>query len=191
MTNNQVKLDYFHADWLGQGEKWERKKDRWFNALLAIAEVLLFVICRDRKQLGNFELRSVGQCILLVQLKCCIENNMKEVKGTELTVAQIMNSLLTNSDLTWRKYNYTVKVTNIFKGLDLIESAWRTMDGDSWHCTEGRDRHHPQEKEMQKGKMIVWGGLTNSCEKKKSERQRRKGKIHPFERRVPKNSKER
>ena len=24
---------------------------------------------------------------------------------------------------------------------------------------------HPQEKEMQKGKMIVWGGLTNSCEK--------------------------
>ena len=36
---------------------------------------------------------------------------------------------------------------------------------------------HPQEKEMQKTKMAVWGGLTNSCEKKRSEKQRRKGKI--------------
>ena len=34
---------------------------------------------------------------------------------------------------------------------------------------------------MQKGKMVVCGGLTNSCEKKRSERQRRKGKICPFE----------
>ena len=33
-------------------------------------------------------------------------------------------------------------------------------------------------------------GLTNSCEKKRSKRQRRKGKIYPFECRVPKNSKE-
>ena len=39
--------------------------------------------------------------------------------------------------------------------------------------------------------MAVWGGLTNSCEKKRSEKQRRKGKIFPFECRVPKNSKER
>ena len=39
--------------------------------------------------------------------------------------------------------------------------------------------------------MAVWGGLTNSCEKKRSEKQRRKGKIYPFECRVPKNSKER
>ena len=53
----------------------------------------------------------------------------------ELTMAQIMNSLLPNSDLkkvgkTTRpfrydlnqiSYNYTVEVTNRFKGLDLIE----------------------------------------------------------------------
>ena len=39
--------------------------------------------------------------------------------------------------------------------------------------------------------MPVWGGLTNSCGKKRTEKQRRKGKIHPFECRVPKNSKER
>ena len=55
----------------------------------------------------------------------------------ELTVAQIMNSLLPNSDLkkvgkTTRPfrydlnkipYDYTVKVTNRFKGLDLIDGV--------------------------------------------------------------------
>ena len=58
-----------------------------------------------------------------------------------------------------------------------------------------RDQDHPQDKKkkkkMQKGKMAVWGGLTNSCEKKRSEKQRRRGKIHASECRVPKNSKER
>ena len=29
---------------------------------------------------------------------------------------------------------------------------------------------------MQESKMAFWGGLTNSCEKKRSEKQRRKGK---------------
>ena len=33
--------------------------------------------------------------------------------------------------------------------------------------------------------MAVWVGLTNSCEKKRSEKQRRKGKIYSFECRVP------
>ena len=27
------------------------------------------------------------------------------------------------------------------------------MDGGLWHCTGSRDQDHPQEKEMQKGKM--------------------------------------
>ena len=30
---------------------------------------------------------------------------------------------------------------------------------------------------MQNGKIAIWGGLRNSCEKKRRERQRRKGKI--------------
>ena len=38
--------------------------------------------------------------------------------------------------------------------------------------------------------MAVWGGLTNSCEKKRSEKQMRKGKIYPSENRVPKNNTE-
>ena len=44
---------------------------------------------------------------------------------------------------------------------------------------------------MLKRKMAVWGGLTNSCERKGSKKQRRKGKIDPFEWRVAKSSKER
>ena len=65
-----------------------------------------------------------------------------------------------------------------------------TMDGVSWHCRGDRDQDHPQEKEMQERKMSVWGDLTNSCEKKRSKKQRRKGKIYPFECRVPNKSKE-
>ena len=48
-----------------------------------------------------------------------------------------------------------------------------------------------QGKEMQESKMAVWGGLTNSCEEKRNEKQRKKGKIYPTECRVLKNSKER
>ena len=34
------------------------------------------------------------------------------------------------------------------------------MDRGSWHCIGGRDQDHAQEKEIQKGKMGIWGGLT-------------------------------
>ena len=44
---------------------------------------------------------------------------------------------------------------------------------------------------MQEGKIAVWGGLTNRCEKKRGEKQRRKGKIQASECRVPENSKKR
>ena len=39
--------------------------------------------------------------------------------------------------------------------------------------------------------MAVREGLTHSCEKRRSQKQRRKGKIYPCECRVPKNSKKR
>ena len=68
-------------------------------------------------------------------------------------------------DLNQIPYDYTVEVTNRFKGLDLID---RVPEGGSWHCTGGRDQDHPQEKEMQKGKMVVWRCLTNSWDKKRS-----------------------
>ena len=48
------------------------------------------------------------------------------------------------------------------------------MDGGSGHCRRGGAQNYPQEKEMEKGKMIVQGGLTNNSKKKKRKRQRRK-----------------
>ena len=73
---------------------------------------------------------------------------------------------------------YTLEVRNGFKGLDLMD---RVPD-ELW--TEVRDivqetgnKTIPMEKKCKKNKIAVWGGLTNSCEKKRSEKQRRKGKI--------------
>ena len=111
----------------------------------------------------------------------------QQKQDQELTVAQIMNSLLPNSDLkkvgkTARPfrydlnqipYDYTVEVRNRFKGLDLIDRVPDELWNEG-HCTGDRDQDHPHGKEMQKSKMAVWGGLTNSCDKKKSEKQRRK-----------------
>ena len=71
---------------------------------------------------------------------------------------------------------YTVEVRNRFKGLDLIDGlmnyGWRFM---TLYRRQG-SRPSPW-KRMQKSKMAVWGGLKNSCEKKRSEKQRRKRKI--------------
>ena len=66
------------------------------------------------------------------------------------------------------------------------------MDRGSCHCTGDMDQYHPQGGggEMQESKVAILEGLINSCEKKRSKKERRKGKIWPFECRVPKNSKE-
>ena len=74
-------------------------------------------------------------------------------------------------------YDYTLEVTNRFKGLDLIDR----LPDEPWNevhdiVQETGIKTIPMEK-MQKCKMAVWGGLTNSCEKRRSEKQRRKGKI--------------
>ena len=59
-------------------------------------------------------------------------------------------------DLNQIPYDYTVEVKNRFKGLDLIdrvpEKLWTEV---LRQCTGGSDQDHPQEKEMQKGKMVV------------------------------------
>ena len=43
------------------------------------------------------------------------------------------------------------------------------MDRALLHCTGGSDQNYPQEKEMQEGKVVVLGGLTNSWGKKRIE----------------------
>ena len=49
----------------------------------------------------------------------------------------------------------------------------------------------PKKKKCKKAKFLSEEALQIAEKKKRSERQRRKGKIYPFECRVPKNSKER
>ena len=106
---------------------------------------------------------------------------LKEVEETTRTFCYDLNQITDD---------YTVEVTYIFKGLDLIEClknyGWRfvTLYRRWWSKPS-------KKKEMQEGKMVVWGGLTDSWEKKGRERQRRKGKIHLTGWRIPKNSKER
>ena len=81
-------------------------------------------------------------------------------------------------DLNPIPYDYTVEVRNRFKGLDLID---RVPD-ELWNevhdiVQETGIKTISMGKKMQKSKMAVWGGLTNSCEKKRNKKQRRKGKI--------------
>ena len=52
------------------------------------------------------------------------------------------------------------------------------MGGGLWHCAGGGDQDHPKEKEMQKGKMVVWGGLTNSYEKKWNAKEKKERYTH-------------
>ena len=81
-------------------------------------------------------------------------------------------------DLNKIPYNCTVEVTNRFKGLDLIdrvpEELWMEV---RVTVQEAVIQNHSKEKEMQKGFLKRQKALTNSYEKKRSEKQRRKGKM--------------
>ena len=63
-------------------------------------------------------------------------------------------------------YDYTVEVRNRFKGLDLIDRVPDELWNEVRDIVQQTDQDHPHGREMQKSKMAVWGGLTNSCEKK-------------------------
>ena len=54
-------------------------------------------------------------------------------------------------DLNQIPYDYTVEVTNRFKELDLIDRVPEEL----WTKVHHTDQDHHQEKEMQKGKMVV------------------------------------
>ena len=85
-------------------------------------------------------------------------------------MAQIMNFFLPNSDLkkvgkTARPfrydlnqipYHYTVEVRNRFKGLDLRDRVPEELWMEVHDIIQDADHQdNPQEKEMQKGKMVV------------------------------------
>ena len=130
----------------------------------------------------------------------------QQKQDQELTVAQNHELLIAKFRLKLKKvgkttrpfryglnqipYDYTVGVRNRFKGLDLIECLMNY--GMRFMTLYRRQGSRPSPwKRNEKSKMAVWGGLTNSCEKKRGKKQRRKGKIQASECRVPKNSKKR
>ena len=83
-------------------------------------------------------------------------------------------------------------MTNKFKGLDLTdrvpEELWMKVRDT---VQEAGLKIIPQKKKCKKAKWLSKDNLKISEKRKEGERQRRKGKIYPFECRVPKNSKER
>ena len=91
-------------------------------------------------------------------------------------------------DLNQIPCDYIVEVSNRFKGLDLIDRVpdeRRTEVHDI--VQETGIKTVAKKKKCKKAKWLS----EDSCEKKGSKKQRRKGKIYSFECRVPKNSKER
>ena len=90
-------------------------------------------------------------------------------------------------DLNQIPYDYTVVVRNRFKGLGLIgrvpEELWMEV------CDIVQEAGITPSPRKRKAKWLSEEALQIAV--KRSKRQRRKGKIYPFECRVPKNSKER
>ena len=92
-------------------------------------------------------------------------------------------------DLNQVLYDYVVEVRNRFKGLDLIDRApdelWMEVRD---IVQEAGIKTIPNKKKCKKAK---WLSEEDLQVRRDMERQRRCGKIYPFECRVPKNSKER
>ena len=110
----------------------------------------LYTITKKKKKLTDYELP-----IAKFRLK------LKKVGKTTTPFRYDLNQI---------PYDYTVEVRNRFKGLDLIDrmpGELRMEVHDIVQDTEIKIIPNPPKK-MQKSKMAVWGGLTNSWEKKGS-----------------------
>ena len=96
----------------------------------------------------------------------------QQKQDRELTEAQIMNSLLANSDLKLKKvgkttrpfrydlnqipYDYIVEVTNRFKGIDLIDRVPEKLWTEVCNIVqEAVIKKIPKKKTCKKGKMLV------------------------------------
>ena len=94
-------------------------------------------------------------------------------------------------DLNQILYDYTMEVRNRFKGLDLIDRVpdelWNEVRD---NVQETGIKTIPMEKKCKKVKWLS-GEALQIAVKRRSQKQRRKGKIQTSECRVPKNSKKR
>ena len=118
----------------------------------------------------------------------------QQKQDRELTVARIMNFLIAKFRLKWKKvekttrpfrcdlnqipYDYTVEVRNRFKGLDLIDGVpdelWREIHD---IVQQTGIKTIPKKKKCKKAKWLSGEALQIAVKKKRSKKQRRKGKI--------------
>ena len=95
-------------------------------------------------------------------------------------------------DLNQTPYEYTVEVRNRFKGLDLIDRVpdelWMEV-GDTVQATGIKTI--PKKKKCKKAKWLSEEAFHIAVKRREAKKQRRKGRIFPFQCRVPKNSQER
>ena len=140
-----------------------------------------YILCsqRWRSFIQSAKTRLAADCgsdheLLIAKLK--LKNVWKTTRPFKYDVNQI-------------PYNYTLEVTNRFKGLDLIER----VPEDLWMdvpdiVQQALIKSIPKEKKCKNTKWLSEEAL--QIAKKRCKRKRTKGKIHLFEYRVPKNSKE-
>ena len=94
-------------------------------------------------------------------------------------------------DLNQIPCDYTVEVTNRFKGLDLIDRAPEELPMEVCDLARGLwSKPCPRKRNAKKAKWLSEEALQIAEKKKRSERKRRKVKIYPPDCRVPKNSTE-
>ena len=94
-------------------------------------------------------------------------------------------------DLNQIPYNYTVKVANRFNGLDLIDRVPEELQTGVHDIVQDAGiKIIPKKKKCKKAKWLSEEVL-QIAEKRREAKGKRKGKIYPFECRVPKNSMER
>ena len=92
-------------------------------------------------------------------------------------------------DLNQIPHDYTVEVRNRFKGLDLTDGVPEELWTEVCDIVQEEGiKNNPMEKKCKKAKWLSEEALQIAVKRRET---KGKGKIHPFECRVPKNSKKR
>ena len=121
-----------------------------------------YILCSQRWR-SSIQSAKTRPGVTVDQIKLLLANFRLKLKKVGKTTRPF------RYDLNQIPYDYTMEVTNRFKGLDLIEClknyGWRFV-------TLYRGSRPSPRKKMQKDKMVVWGGLTNCWGKRRSQRQK-------------------
>ena len=84
---------------------------------------------------------------------------MTKLFQTYLSILRGLNVFFITGDWNQIPYDYTVEVTNRFKGLDLVdtvpEEIWTVIFHSRWWSELSPRKRNAE------GKMVVWGSLTN------------------------------